>query len=827
VSRAYQIATLGFSRQGGRPRDGFALARGLVPILLLLLVYQGQGDAQSQTPGERGPAVGWIRPEEVADRADALLRRLDEVRPNTVAQADLQQIEGGIAVLGPKLDALLERATAALARSASLAQIADVRDELVDTAAPLRGWQEELAAAAKRAADVLDELAQTHRLWSETRDAPETAAAGDVVARRVESSLQAVDEASVRLRAWQARVLAVSDRLVERSTAVEAALEKLRAATVTEGTSLFVRSRAPLWQHSFGAELSSELPRVPEVVLAFNRSTREYAAGDARPLALQALMAAILMFVLRGFSARARERLAGAEEPSRAARLLDHPYAIALLLALLASPALHPLAPRRFMQMIGVITLFPAARVVIHATERANLTAFVGLFVLLFLDRIALALAPLPALASVAFLLALAIALGLVFWFARRIRLAGDAPWLHRAANLAMLSLAIALLAKIGGWTDLAAVVGRGILASALLALYVYAAVIAIEALLAYALASPTLCRSHLVDHNRNLLQRRIERGLRWLGVGLWLILVLRAVGLRNAAADALRSLLQAGVSVGALSLSIGGVLAFVLTLLAALLVARIVNAVLEDEVYPRASLSRGIPYALSTLVRYGVYSLGFLLALAAAGVELSQLAVLLGGLGIGIGLGLQDLVKNFAAGLTLLIERRVHVGDAVQIPSQQIFGPVIAIGMRATVVRNWNGVEVVVPNADLVSGVVANWTLSDRLHRIEVPVGVAYGTDPERVVALLLDVALSSDRLLAEPAPQALFKGFGESSLDFVLRAWTDADYDLRMSELALAVYRSLCEAGINIPFPQRDLHLASVSPDARAALSGHERKE
>jgi small-conductance mechanosensitive channel len=214
------------------------------------------------------------------------------------------------------------------------------------------------------------------------------------------------------------------------------------------------------------------------------------------------------------------------------------------------------------------------------------------------------------------------------------------------------------------------------------------------------------------------------------------------------------------------------------------------------------------------------------MLALAAAGVELNQLAIMLGGLGIGIGLGLQDLVKNFAAGLTLLFERRVHVGDAVQIPSHAIFGRVIAIGIRASVIRNFNGVEVIVPNNDLASGAVTNWTLSDRLHRIEVPVGVAYGTDPDRVVALLLDVARSNDQMLSEPAPQALFKGFGESSLDFVLRAWTDEEYEPRTSELALAVHRRLCEAGIAIPFPQRDLHLASVAPEVHAALSDVGRK-
>ncbi len=791
-------------------------------LLLAWWVVQAPGHARAEPATGESATVGWIRPEDVPDRAEALRSRLDAAQPDEAAQAAVHRIETGIAALGPDLDALLVRATDAVAQKGSLTTLGDALRELESAAAPLGGWKRDLAAETKRVAEVLDELAQTRRVWSETRGRPETAAAGDVVVQRVESSIQALDAAVARLRAWRTRVLAMNDRLADRSTAVADALAQLERATVAESSSLFVRDHAALWQRGFGAQLRAELPRVPDELLAFNESMREYVARDARPLAAQALLAAILMVLLRGFSTRAPERLGGAQ----AARVFERPYAMALLLALLLSNAFHPLAPQRFMQMLAVITLFPAARIVFHATERANLTAFVGVFVLLFLDRIALALAPLPATASALFMLTLVIGIGLAFWFARRFGRAGDAQWRRRAAHLAILGLSLALGAGIWGWSDLAALLGRGILASAVAGVYVYAGAVALTGLLTYALSSPAFRRSRVVDRNQAFLQRSLERGVRWLGAGLWLSLVLQSLNLRGAAIDGLHSLLRAGVTVGELSLSFGGVLAFVLTLVAAMLLARIVNGILEQDVYPRTALPRGIPYALSTLVRYGFYSLGFLFALAAAGVQLGQLAIMLGGLGVGIGLGLQDLVKNFAAGLTLLFERRVHVGDAVQIPSQEIFGRVIAIGMRATVIRNFNGVEVVVPNNDLASGAVTNWTLSDRLHRIEVPVGVAYGTDPDRVVELLLDVARSNDRMLTEPPPQALFKGFGESSLDFVLRAWTDEEYEPRTSQLALAVHRSLSRNGISIPFPQRDLHLASVSPAVRAALSGIEPK-
>jgi potassium efflux system protein len=803
--------------------------RALVLILLALGVAAAPGRAQPAPRSEGGAATGWIRPEEVPARSDALRRRLDAAQPGPAAQTALEHVESGLRQLGPDLDAPLEQATAALGRRASFLELEDLRRQLTAAASPLGTWEEPLVAETKRVEQVLDDIARERRIWSETRRRSETAAAGARVEQSVQTSLAALDEAAASLQAWRARVLSVSERVSERRAAVDATLDRLRAAADAQRANLLVAG-APLWQRGFGAELRRELPRVPEEIRAYARGTRAYVARDPRPLVVQVLLAVLLMFGIRRLSARARERLDRPQQSSRPARPLERPYAVALLFAFLATPALHPLAPRQFTQLLATVALLPAARIVIHATQRADLTVFAAPFVLLLLDRLTLALAPLPAVVRASFLLVLAIALGLGFWLKRRLHRAGDVPRLRRAADVAMVGLALALLAELGGWTNLATLLGRGIVAGAVAALYVYAAVIALEPLLIYVLTSPTLRRSHLFERNTAVVRHRVERGLRWLGAVLWLYIVLQAVGLRSSAGEALRALLQMGVSVGALSLSIGAVLAFVLTLLAALLLARVVNAVLEEDVYPRTSLPRGIPHALSTLVRYGVFSLGFLLALSAAGVQLSQLTILLGGFGVGIGLGLQDLVKNFAAGLTLLFERRVHVGDTLQIPSQEIFGRVLSIGMRATVVRSWNGSEVVVPNADLVSGAVTNWTLSDRLCRIEVPVGVAYGTDPERVVALLLEVTRSIDRVLAEPPPQALFKGFGDSSLDFLVRVWTDEGYE-RMaaltSEVALAVHRSLDNAGITIPFPQRDLHIASVSPAVRAAWSARDHKE
>jgi small-conductance mechanosensitive channel len=807
-------------------------ARTLLALLVLAtLALPWTGRAEPTPAGVDAPAevdtptAAWIRPEEVSTRADRLLRRLEAVRIDAAAEQGLAEIERAAAELGPDLDATVTQAWATTV-AGTPPEIEDVRRELTDVAAPLDGWKDALAAQARHVAGSLDVLAQAERTWMATREHPEAIAAGEVVLRRVDSSLAAVRTTAERLRVWRERVLAASDHILDRSAAVEAALEAVATELEAPRASVLIPDRTPLWHPDWSAALRRELPGAGAEILAYGRSTIEYLRRDPRHVLVQLLLAGLLMLAFRGFAAQARQRLSdGDAEAARAARLFERPYAIAILLTLLLSPILHPLAPRRLTQLLATIAVIPTARILTRTTARIAPATFVGLLVVLLLDRLTLAFAPLPAVARAILLLLVALAIALVAREARRGVALGDPPWLRRTLGGVVIALAVAFLAEIGGWNYLATLLGRGTIGSALAALYVVTAAIALEAAVAYVLRSAPLRRSHLIARRTTVLERQLQRGLRWLGIALWSYFVLAVLGLRSKAGEALHAVLAAGVSVGSLTLSLGGVLAFLLTLVVALLLARTIIGLLEEDVFPRADLPRGVPYALSTLARYGVYTLGLLFALAAAGVQLSQLSIMLGGLGIGLGLGLQDLVKNFAAGLTLLVERRVHVGDAIQTSSQDVLGRVLAIGMRATTVRNWNGAEVVVPNADLVSTAVTNWTLSDRLCRLEIPVGVAYGSDPKQVLALLLDAVRAVDALLAEPAPQALFKGFGDSSLDFVVRAWTDQGYEGMLpltSALVLAVHGKLRDAGITIPFPQRDLHLASVTPEARAALAG-----
>jgi small-conductance mechanosensitive channel len=196
-------------------------------------------------------------------------------------------------------------------------------------------------------------------------------------------------------------------------------------------------------------------------------------------------------------------------------------------------------------------------------------------------------------------------------------------------------------------------------------------------------------------------------------------------------------------------------------------------------------------------------------------------LAIIASALSVGIGFGLQTIVNNFVCGLILLFERPVKVGDIIQLGEQ--WATIRNIGLRATTIQTFDQSDIVVPNSDLIANQVTNWTLGNRRIRLILTVGVAYGSDVPAVLKILKECSQNHPRVLQNPPPSIFFMAFGDSSLDFQLRVWIDdIDYmNLVRSELNQEIDRQFRERGIEIPFPQRDIHLRSMAPTATEVLS------
>jgi small-conductance mechanosensitive channel len=232
----------------------------------------------------------------------------------------------------------------------------------------------------------------------------------------------------------------------------------------------------------------------------------------------------------------------------------------------------------------------------------------------------------------------------------------------------------------------------------------------------------------------------------------------------------------------------------------------------LLHRIFPRYNLDPAASLSMATITRYVILVIGFVIIFQTTGINLSALGILFGALGIGIGFGLQNITSNFISGIIILFEKPVKIGDRVELGS--IVGNIEKISARATTIINNDNIAVVVPNSEFINNQVINWSLNDRKVRFNYPVGVSYKEDPNRIKRLLLEVALANRGVLRNPPPDVLFEDFGDSSLDFNLRVWTDEYSDrpkVLKSQLYYAVFEKFREHGVEIPFPQRDLHLRS----------------
>lgn len=261
---------------------------------------------------------------------------------------------------------------------------------------------------------------------------------------------------------------------------------------------------------------------------------------------------------------------------------------------------------------------------------------------------------------------------------------------------------------------------------------------------------------------------------------------------------------------VGETQITVSSLLIALAILVASFVLSRLARTFVADRLLGRTRMAVGSRYAIGRVFGYVILTLGVLVALQPLGVNATTLAVFGGAIGIGVGFGLQDVVKNFVAGLIILVERPIQIGDSIELGD--VIGDVTEIRGRATVVRTNDDIYLIVPNSRFISDTVTNRSFRQRRVRYRVPVTVASGADPGEVETALLEAASQSENVLAEPAPSVWFREFGESGLTFELLCWTSrllGSAGSFRSELNHLVYDALRKRGIEIPSPQLDVRV------------------
>lgn len=765
--------------------------------------------AAAQPPAQPVPPA--IAVQDVPLEADRLLTALRALEERVAPKGAADAIEAGLPAIAQRIaDAQLETREQ-VGTASSMTVLTNLADLWLGIQGDLKERADRLRIRGAEVGAILDQLAALADTWTRTRDEARRTKAPPALLRRTDEALAAIAKTQGLASARRSALLTVQVKVGEQLTLVEVASTQVAQAMGADMSTLLQRDGQTVWRawregpslgNMWARMRQSAGPQVDLVARFFTGRSRE----------TKVLAGLLVVFVLFALGARRRVRRWEAEgsiDPML--RVLDLPVSTALIVTLEMSDLVYLRPPMVVTNLIGLVLLVPVVRILQRLTAPAPTAAIwltAGIFALNRLRDFALLSAPVAEQFVVLLIIVLAIA-GYVWLWRRDALVVGRYRLPEPLAWLAIATLAVSIAAASFGYMRLARLLAGGVLRGGYLALGLYAGAVVAVAIFAYLLRVWPLVRLRMVSDHHLLFERRAAIVIAWAAAFLWLREELHWFALLDGVQNLGLAILEYRITRGFVSLSLGDVLAFIATVWVAFLVSRFVRFALEEDVFPRLPMGRGLPYAISSLLHYLILLLGFLAAIGAMGVDLNRVTLLTGAFGVGVGFGLQTIVNNFISGIILLLERPIQVGDAIQMTD--LDGEVRRIGIRSTTVHTWRGAEVIVPNATLISGNVTNWTLSDRTRRFELMVGVAYGSDPQRVIDVLREAAASVPGVLANPAPVVLFQSFGDSALNFEVRAWTARfeEWAAVHSQVAVAVNSALKAVDIEIPFPQRDVTL------------------
>ena len=664
----------------------------------------------------------------------------------------------------------------------------------------------ELAQLTQRAAalrEALDRLANLRETWAHTRDHAQSQGAPASIRQRIEASLTAIEAMQSQLKLQEEEALGLQGELARELARCNEILEYVSKAQKSAVEGLFAKENPPIWSAELWDHALSALPRSMQVISrGFWLNLLKYLQDPSRGMPLHAALFAVLAAVACVIRRQYRRSMPGGAGEASAANVFDRPFSAALMIVLIVATAELSQTPERAKDVFLALTLVPTYRLTRPAIDPRLSRAVFAAVILYLCDLVRQSLGGALLVEQAMLVLESLAAIAVLGWLldAERLRIVtGPSPESFRARSVphvvkALLCLLLAgFLTATFGYTRLARLITPGALYGSIVALSLYAFVRVIRGGAAVVLRSWPLRKLNMVGNHCDRMEALISRVLTWLAAAMWANRLLAYIGLSDHAISLAETILDFKLERGSISVSIEDILAFGLTVWAAFLLSAFTRFALQEEVYPRRGIAHGLSYAYSRLIHYVILTLGFLAGLAVLGMDLTKVTVLAGALGVGIGFGLQEVVNNFVCGLILLFERPVHAGDIVEVGGLQ--GAVRRIGIRGSTIRTHQGADLVVPNSQFITATVTNWTLNDPLRRIDLPVVVNCAAAPEKVIELLESTARATPRILSDPAPECLFVEYGESSVSFELRAWTNHfdSWQAIRCELLTAVYNAV----------------------------------
>jgi len=684
----------------------------------------------------------------------------------------------------------------------------------------LESWQETLQGRSQDLEKEVSDLRVMAETWKITSENAIEVKAPQAIRERVKSIQNEINTVEKKVSSRLNQILVLQSQISQEQIKINDLLSKIRISEQEIRDQLFVVDSPPLWE-SFDTEEDS-LKFTSQFEASWKelfRSNVAFLSVNEQRFYIHLAVYVILIILMVYLNHRNKQDNLFNEEDDTlkaSAYFVSRPYSAALLISLILSVWIYPESTSVLRDLILLLLLIPVIRFIpgmLPVEIHKSVYLLYGLFVLDILQKNSMGFILFQRLLL---LIVIIIVLATLSWLMRPkspIRIATDKYWmvlLRRAIPVIILLLIVAFIGNLIGSSSLAKTITWGIIDSGYILITLIIASMVVTGLVTVLIRQRRKRASQFVKTYALKIERWANITINLIAFLIWVRTTLNAFGFLRPFYEWFDEALTYTWEVGTIKISVNAIFDFLIILIFTFIIVRIIRIILDLEVFPRIKLPRGIPGAISMVVRYIFVATGILVAISSLGIDLGSFGLLAGALGVGLGFGLQNIIANFVSGLILAFERPIQVGDTVQVDT--VVGNVQSIGVRSSTVRTFDGSEVIVPNAHLISHRVTNWTLSDRRRRMELPVKVAFGNDPHQVLDLILMVAKEHQDVLDYPEPFSVFNGFGDNYLDFALYFWIPTHLFFKVkTEVALGVHDVIKSKGIDTPRPQRDIRMTT----------------
>ncbi|MCD4731190.1 MAG: mechanosensitive ion channel [Bacteroidales bacterium] len=672
-------------------------------------------------------------------------------------------------------------------------------------------------------------------IWELTKKAGKEQNASKEMLSRINYVIDEYDGLKEELKKKQNYIFSLQNQLTDMLIRVDAVISFLEKAKLDIHKRYFIADSPPMWRWNDSTLAKQEFSRnfFNPIIKNYNL-IKNYLPHHINSFYIQIiiflLLSAFFIFLKRKIKSRNIQPDDG--QLQNVIFVTNQYITSALLLSFISDIWLFPNAPIAFRELLQLIILVPTF-ILLRGLISSKLQPYLYTILVLFLaDKFHLLFELTNLESRILLIIESAVGLWLIYKIRSprgNIRSHLEGKWWKRMLRLSSifaLFLIVAIITSVIGYFNLSLLLVRTAINALFMGVMISVLVILLLSILHALLVTGLLEGSNIIKKYRLKVLSRVASTIQILGFIVWLRSVFISMGMLDYVVQWALDFLNSSWEVGSVTISLGSFIAFFAAIIVTFIVSRSIRVLLEDEIFARIKLPRGVPGAISMLVGYFIVGIGIYIAISAAGVDLGKFGLIAGALGVGIGFGLQNVVYHFISGLILAFERPVQVGDTIEVGT--LLGRIKSIGVRSSTIKTYDGSEVIVPNGNFISNEVINWTLSDRKSRKMIPVSVAYGSNPREVLDLIYKAASDHDEVLKNPEPWALFDGFGESSLNFRIYFWMSYDRGMSIkSEVAMNIYDALQEANIHIPYPQQDLHIKSIESNFEDKLVSKPKKK